>query len=148
MGIGGLGMGEMIVIFLVVLLLFGAKRLPEIGSSLGKGIREFKGSIREIEKEVQAVDEPQRDAVPPPSASSDESDQEPRRLTTNPPPGSAESQTGGVPTAESQAGGVPPQAASSDRPAAIEESAEIPEGVPAEEGPTEARAEEEEEEGG
>ena len=50
MGIGGLGMGEMIVIFLVVLLLFGAKRLPEIGSSLGKGIREFKGSIREIER--------------------------------------------------------------------------------------------------
>ena len=53
MGIGGLGMGEMIVIFLVVLLLFGAKRLPEIGSSLGKGIREFKGSIKEIEKEVR-----------------------------------------------------------------------------------------------
>ncbi len=144
MGIGGLGMGEMIVIFLVVLLLFGAKRLPEIGSSLGKGIREFKGSIREIEKEVQAVDEPRRDEVPPPSTSSDEPDQEPRRLTTNPPP--SEQQTGGVPTAESQAGGVPPQAASSDRSAAIEESAEIPEGVPAQEGPTEARAEEEEEE--
>ena len=45
---GGLGMGELIVIFLVVLLLFGAKRLPEIGSSLGKGIREFKGSIRDL----------------------------------------------------------------------------------------------------
>ncbi len=144
MGIGGLGMGEMIVIFLVVLLLFGAKRLPEIGSSLGKGIREFKGSIREIEKEVQAVDEPRRDAVPPPSASSDEPDPEPRRLTTNPPP--SEQQIGGVPTAESQAGGVPPQAASSDRSAAIEESAEIPEGVPAQEGPTEETVAEEEEE--
>jgi TatA/E family protein of Tat protein translocase len=47
MGIGGFGMGEMILIFLVVLLLFGAKRLPEIGSALGKGIREFKGSIKE-----------------------------------------------------------------------------------------------------
>jgi len=55
MGIGGLGMWEMILIFLVVLLLFGAKRLPEIGSSLGKGIREFKGSIREIEREVQSA---------------------------------------------------------------------------------------------
>ena len=33
---GGLGMGEMLLIFLVVLLLFGAKRLPEIGSALGK----------------------------------------------------------------------------------------------------------------
>jgi sec-independent protein translocase protein TatA len=50
---GGLGMGELIVIFMVVLLLFGAKRLPEIGSSLGKGIREFKGSIREIEGELR-----------------------------------------------------------------------------------------------
>ncbi len=131
MGIGGLGMGEMIVIFLVVLLLFGAKRLPEIGSSLGKGIREFKGSIREIEKEVQAVDEPRRDAVPPPSASSDEPDQGPRRLTTNPPPGSAESQAGGVPTAESQAGG---------------EAAEIPVDEPPQESPAEERAEEEDEE--
>ncbi|MCH7992231.1 MAG: twin-arginine translocase TatA/TatE family subunit [Gemmatimonadetes bacterium] len=42
MGLGGFGMGEMIFIFLIVLLLFGAKRLPEIGSSLGKGIREFR----------------------------------------------------------------------------------------------------------
>ncbi len=102
MGIGGLGMGEMIVIFLVVLLLFGAKRLPEIGSSLGKGRREFKGSIREIEKEVkEAVDEePSRDAVPP-SASADEPDEGPRRLTTDSPPGSAESQAGGVPPASS-----------------------------------------------
>ena len=52
---GGLGMGEMILIFLVVLLLFGAKRLPEIGSSLGKGIREFKGSLREVETEFKAT---------------------------------------------------------------------------------------------
>ena len=144
MGIGGLGMGEMIVIFLVVLLLFGAKRLPEIGSSLGKGIREFKGSIREIEKEVQAVDEPRRDAVPPGTTSSDEPDQGPRRLTTNPPP--SENQIGGVPTAEGQAGVVPPQAPSSDWSAAIEESAEIPEGVPAQESPTEETVAEEEEE--
>ena len=135
---GSLGMGEMIVIFLVVLLLFGAKRLPEIGSSLGKGIREFKGSIREIEREVQAVDEPKRDTVPPPSASSDEPGQEPRRLTTNQPP--SEQQIGGVPTAEGQAEGVPSQAASSDWSNAIEESAEIPDG------PTEEKAAEEEEE--
>ena len=57
MGLGGLGMMELILIFMVVLLLFGAKRLPEIGSSLGKGIREFKGSIREIEKEVKSAGE-------------------------------------------------------------------------------------------
>ena len=54
---GGLGMGELIVIFLVVLLLFGAKRLPEIGSSLGKGIREFKSSVREIEREMKVPED-------------------------------------------------------------------------------------------
>lgn len=54
MGFGGLGMWEIILIFLVVLLLFGAKRLPEIGSSLGKGIREFKSSVKDIEREINA----------------------------------------------------------------------------------------------
>ncbi len=141
MGLGGLGMWEMIMIFLVVLLLFGAKRLPEIGSSLGKGIREFKGSIREIEKEVKSAgeDEPRQDAVTPASAP----DEGPRRLTTNPQSGSAEN-PGGVPTAESQAEGVPPQAASSDESAAIEEPAETPGSVPAQESPTEEGAEKEE----
>jgi sec-independent protein translocase protein TatA len=54
---GGLGVWEITLIFLVVLLLFGAKRLPEIGSSLGKGIREFKGSLREIESELKVPEE-------------------------------------------------------------------------------------------
>ncbi len=75
MGIGGLGMGEMILIFMVVLLLFGAKRLPEIGSALGKGIREFKGSMREIENELKVPEEPARKSTPPPA------DEEPRKLT-------------------------------------------------------------------
>lgn len=61
MGIGGLGMAEIVLIFLVVLLLFGAKRLPEIGSALGKGIREFKGSLSEIEKEIKTPTE--RDSI-------------------------------------------------------------------------------------
>jgi sec-independent protein translocase protein TatA len=101
MGLGGLGMWEMIMIFLVVLLLFGAKRLPEIGSSLGKGIREFKGSIREIEKEVKAVDdEPARGAVPSPSDASDEPDEGPRRLTTTQGPVPGVGHAGGVPTQE------------------------------------------------
>lgn len=65
MGIGGLGIWEIMLIFLVVLLLFGAKRLPEIGSSLGKGIREFKGSIREIENEIKAPDERRSLHAPP-----------------------------------------------------------------------------------
>jgi len=85
MGLGGFGMGEMIFIFLVVLLLFGAKRLPEIGSSLGKGIREFKGSVREIEHELKVPDDRQihRTTSPPGEQASpgDDDDGEPRKLS-------------------------------------------------------------------
>jgi len=51
-----LGMTELIVILLVVLLVFGAKRLPEIGSSMGKGIREFKKSIKEVQTSIDEDD--------------------------------------------------------------------------------------------
>jgi len=80
MPLGGLGMGEIVLIFLVVLLLFGAKRLPEIGSALGKGIREFKGSVREIEGELKAPLEDLK-SVPPKPAPNRDQDQGPRRLT-------------------------------------------------------------------
>ncbi len=52
--LGSVGPTEIIVILLLVLLLFGAKRIPEIAQSLGKGIREFKRSMREIETEIEA----------------------------------------------------------------------------------------------
>jgi sec-independent protein translocase protein TatA len=48
----GLGPGEIILILVVLLLVFGAKRLPEIGGALGKGIREFKSSVRDMESEL------------------------------------------------------------------------------------------------
>jgi len=44
----GIGMQELIVIFLIILLLFGAKNLPEIAKSLGKGIKEFKNAFKSI----------------------------------------------------------------------------------------------------
>ena len=88
MGFGGLGMWEIMLIFLIILLVFGAKRLPEIGSSLGKGIREFKGSIREIERELKVPDLPPApktttaDAQPAlDDEAQAEEDGEPRRLT-------------------------------------------------------------------
>ena len=76
MGFGSFGMGEMILLFLVVLLLFGAKRLPEIGSALGKGIREFKSSVREIEHELKKPEEPVHRTTPPPGE-----DREPKKLS-------------------------------------------------------------------
>ena len=63
----GLSPWELLLVFLAILLLFGAKRLPEIGSSLGRGIREFKGSIKEVEGDVRA--EITGDTTPPSGAS-------------------------------------------------------------------------------
>lgn len=50
--LGNLGMSEILVLLLIFLLVFGAKRLPEIGASMGKGIREFKRSMSEVKDEI------------------------------------------------------------------------------------------------
>ena len=50
---GGLGTWEILLILLILLLLFGARRLPEIGGSLGKGIREFKSSVKDVDGDVR-----------------------------------------------------------------------------------------------
>jgi sec-independent protein translocase protein TatA len=47
-----IGIEKILLIMVVILLLFGAKRIPEIGKSLGKGIREFKKSMNEISRDV------------------------------------------------------------------------------------------------
>ena len=54
-----LGFQELLVILLIVLLVFGAKRLPEMGAAIGKGIREFKKSITDVDRSLR---EPERDA--------------------------------------------------------------------------------------
>jgi len=48
-----MGMPEIIFIALVIILLFGAKKLPEIGSALGKAIREFKKAGNDIQKDIK-----------------------------------------------------------------------------------------------
>ena len=52
MGLGNLGFMEIMIIMGVVLLFFGAKRLPEIGSSMGRGIREFQRSFKDTQDAV------------------------------------------------------------------------------------------------
>jgi TatA/E family protein of Tat protein translocase len=54
-------MGELLVILIVVLLLFGSKKIPEIAQGLGKGIREFKKSIKEVEDQITTPDKEVRD---------------------------------------------------------------------------------------
>jgi sec-independent protein translocase protein TatA len=71
--LGNLGFGELMVILVIVLVLFGAKRVPEIGASIGKGIREFKRGMNDIDREVG---QPIRDSLREPMAS----DRQPDRL--------------------------------------------------------------------
>lgn len=54
-----LGTGEILLILLVVLLLFGAKRLPELARGLGKGINEFRDAVDDSKKQI--MDETKRD---------------------------------------------------------------------------------------
>jgi sec-independent protein translocase protein TatA len=57
-----IGPMELFIVLVIVLVLFGAKRVPEIGASIGKGIREFKRSINDADR---AIREPDRDTAPP-----------------------------------------------------------------------------------
>jgi sec-independent protein translocase protein TatA len=81
---GNLGMGEMMVALVIVLILFGAKRIPEISASLGQGIREFKRNMADIESPPPGVaprariDAPRPDQQPPSTAA--EERPEPKRL--------------------------------------------------------------------
>jgi sec-independent protein translocase protein TatA len=62
----GLGGGELVLVLVVILVLFGAKRIPEFAKGLGKGINEFKKASREVTDEIERAGE----ATPPaPTAS-------------------------------------------------------------------------------
>ena len=81
-----LGFGEVLIILIIVLLLFGAKRIPEIAGSLGKGINSFKRNLGEVEGTFrEGVDPaPRRDPIQPgerPAARSEDLERpEPKRL--------------------------------------------------------------------
>ena len=51
---GSIGMPELVLIFVVALLVFGPKKLPEIGKSLGKGLAEFKKASDELKKTIES----------------------------------------------------------------------------------------------
>ena len=80
---GSFGAPELIIIFLVVLLVFGAKRIPEIARGLGKGIREFKSATKDITNElkiedsVNRIDAPRQASQGTPAPRRDESQQAP-----------------------------------------------------------------------
>ena len=53
----GLGWPELTIILVILLVLFGASRVPEIGRALGKGIKEFRGSVSEVKDEIEGKNE-------------------------------------------------------------------------------------------
>ena len=60
--IGGIGAGEIIIISLVILLLFGGKKIPELMRGIGKGVRSFKEGMNEAKDEAQKIkDEIEKD---------------------------------------------------------------------------------------
>lgn len=56
MGIGNLGLSELLVVAVIVLLFFGPSRLPEIGRSVGGALREFKKGMNEVKREFEEVE--------------------------------------------------------------------------------------------
>lgn len=84
--LGNFSFWEILLILVAILLLFGAKRIPEIAGSMGKGIREFKRSISEVERSVTEPERPAqrlpneqpRDRAAAPTTDDDRP--EPRRL--------------------------------------------------------------------
>ena len=52
--IGNLGMGELIVILVIILLLFGAKKIPDLMKGLGRGVRSFKEGMNEVKNDIEA----------------------------------------------------------------------------------------------
>ena len=97
----GMGHWEILIIFLVILLIFGAKRIPEMAQGLGKGIREFRSAMRDVQEEID---------VNAPSASKPGNKIEPPA-----PPQPAAQESGGSappqPAAQESGGSAPPQSA-------------------------------------
>ena len=57
----GLGMPELIIILVLVLIIFGAGKLPDIGRGLGKGIKNFKSSVSEPDEDRKKIDDSSKD---------------------------------------------------------------------------------------
>jgi len=64
LGLFNLGGGEIILILALILILFGARKLPELAKGLGQGIKEFKKATREVTEEIHSST--MEDSTPPP----------------------------------------------------------------------------------
>ncbi|HVH69099.1 MAG TPA: twin-arginine translocase TatA/TatE family subunit [Gemmatimonadales bacterium] len=76
---GDLSFSHILILLLVLVLVFGAKRIPEIGSSIGQGIKEFKRSLKETTEDQPSP--PSSRGVQPPTSSPLSSSGDPKRLS-------------------------------------------------------------------
>jgi sec-independent protein translocase protein TatA len=53
---GNLGAGEILIIVLVILILFGSKKIPELAQGIGKGMREFKKALNDVQEDIKITD--------------------------------------------------------------------------------------------
>jgi sec-independent protein translocase protein TatA len=81
-----IGPAEIIILLVIVLLIFGPKRLPDLGRSLGRGMREFKDSVTGKDEEKQLEQQPAEHAAPvaPPAPVATTADEEARARAANP----------------------------------------------------------------
>ncbi|HJN28337.1 MAG: twin-arginine translocase TatA/TatE family subunit [Candidatus Latescibacterota bacterium] len=97
------GHWEILVIFLVVLLLFGARRIPEMAQGLGKGIREFRKAVKDVQEEVDVsgtINPQSAQTIPPPAGQVPRQDAAPPQQPAAPP----QQPTAAAPT-ETESGG-------------------------------------------
>lgn len=103
MNIFGIGLPEMILIMLVALLIFGPKKLPEIGRSMGKAIKGFQDASREFEsefkREAERLEQPTTAESAPATPSATLSSQSPEAASVAAPVATSSEQTKEVTTA-------------------------------------------------
>ncbi len=103
MPFSGIGFGEMLMIALIVLVVFGPRRLPEISRSMGKAIREFKRGMNEIQRELQVAEREERWKSTRPVGSGAGSSAPPAGAT--PAPAADAPPAGATPSADPRPGG-------------------------------------------
>ena len=67
---GPIGLPELIILLVVILIVFGPGKLPDIGSAIGKGVREFRKASNDLESSIRG--EPSKPAATPPPAPADD----------------------------------------------------------------------------
>ena len=110
MEIGSLGVPELLIILVVVLLLFGPRRLPEVSRGLGKAVRGFReglrGGLDDLEASIEAP--AARPAETAPEAPSEENPSEENPTEENPPEMSSDRAAPDLPASGGEGGGEPP----------------------------------------